>query len=367
MCETPARFQFRMVDDIMKALTYRGHRDLAIENIPDPEIEEPGDAIIRIEKTAICGSDLHLYHAPAMPTTGFPLGHEFLGTIEDVGNDVRGFKPGQRVLVSCTLGCGHCGSCARQLYSGCMELTQMGPLSNILGTPVVPGGQAEGARIPYADTNLLPIPDGLSDEQLLFLTDILPTGYMGADLAEVGPGDVVVVYGCGPVGTFAQLSALIRGAACVVAVDLDDGRLAKARDRGCLPVNPQKEDLREVVMGLTDGQGADSAIEAVGKSELVNAALEIVRPGGCVSVVGVIVDGDVQLSMIATLLGKNLTLRSGAVNPQYYYPELLSLIRQGRLQPQEIITHRMSLDEGARGYEIFDAHEEDVLKVVLEP
>jgi len=351
----------------MKALTYKGHKQLAIENIPDPELVLPGDAVVRIERTAICGSDLHFYHAPALPVTGFPLGHEFLGTIEDVGPDVQRFKKGQRVLVSCTIGCGHCGLCDKDLYSGCMELTQAGPLSNILGTPLMPGGQAEGARVPYADVNLLPIPDGLSDEQLLFLTDILPTGYMGADMAEVGPGDVVVVFGCGPVGTFAQLSSLIRGAACVVAVDLDDGRLAKAAARGCRSLNPENEDLKDVVRGLTDGRGADCAIEAVGKVELVNAALDIVRPGGCVSVVGIVMDGDVHLPLLTTLTAKNLTFRSGAVNPQYYYPELLSLIRQGRLAPEEIITHRMPLSEGVRGYEIFDSHEEDVLKVVLEP
>ena len=351
----------------MKAIVYHGQRDFRVDDVPDPKIQTPEDAIVRIERTAICGSDLHLYHGDPMPVTGFAMGHEFLGTIEDVGSEVRRFAPGQRVLVSCTIGCGACGLCDRDLYSGCLTTTQLGPVTNVFGSPINPGGQAEAARVPYADTNLLPIPEDLEDEQVLFLTDILPTGYMGADLADVGPGDVAVVFGCGPVGTFAQQAALLRGAACVVAVDLDPGRLAKAADHGCLPLDPTVEDLLETVRGLTEGRGADCAIEAVGKAELVLSAIDVVRPGGRVSVIGVITGEDVTLPFLQTVMGKNLTLRSGIVNPQRYYAELLPLIRQGRLDPAEIITHRMPLTEGTRGYEIFDKHEEDVLKVVLEP
>lgn len=351
----------------MKAIVYNGHRDLSFESVPDPKIQDPEDAVVRIERTAICGSDLHLYHAEAMPVTGFALGHEFLGTIEDVGPDVRRFKRGDRVLVSCTVGCGTCSLCHDHLYSGCMTTTQLGPVTNIFGSPVLQGGQAEGARVPFADTNLFRIPEGLEDEQVLFLTDILPTGTMGADLAEVGPGDVAVVFGCGPVGTFAQQAALIRGAAVVIAVDLDDGRLAKATQRGCLALNPTKVDLGEKVRALTKGRGADCAIEAVGKPELVLAAIDLVRPGGRVSVIGVIAGEEVSLPFMQTMTGKNLTLRSGIVNPQHYFPRLLPLIESGRLDPAEIISHRLALSEGVRGYEIFDAHEDDVLKVVLEP
>jgi threonine dehydrogenase-like Zn-dependent dehydrogenase len=350
----------------MKAIVYHGPRDFRVDNVPDPKIEASTDAVVRIERTAICGSDLHFYHGDPLPVSGFAMGHEFLGTIEDVGADVRRFQPGQRVLVACTIGCGICSLCRDDLYSGCLETTQMGPLTNIFGSPLHPGGQAEGARVPFADTNLLPIPPEFDDEQVLFLTDILPTGTMGADLAEVGPGDVAVVFGCGPVGTFAQQAALLRGAACVIAVDLDDGRLAKASARGCLPLNPTREDLGEVVRGLTGGRGADCAVEAVGKAELIRQALDVVRPGGCVSVVGVVLE-DVTLPFLNSVLGKNVTLRGGTVNPQRYYIQLLALIRAGRLDPTEIITHRLPLADGVRGYEIFDAHEEDVLKVVLEP
>ena len=179
----------------MKAIVYHGPRDFRVDDVPDPKIEDDTDAVVRIERTAICGSDLHLWHGEPLPVTGFAIGHEFLGVVKDVGSGVRRFERGDRVLVSCTLGCGHCSMCRDPLYSGCQTLTQTGPFTNVFGNPVHPGGQAEAARIPYADTNLFRIPDALEDEQALFLTDILPTGYMGADLAEVGPGDVVVVFG----------------------------------------------------------------------------------------------------------------------------------------------------------------------------
>jgi threonine dehydrogenase-like Zn-dependent dehydrogenase len=350
----------------MKAIVYHAPRDFRVDSVPDPKLLAPGDAIVRIERTAICGSDLHLWHGKPLPVS-FVMGHEFMGVIEDVGSEVRRFRRGDRVLASCTLGCGNCSMCARDLYSGCLELTKAGPLSNIFGSPLNPGGQAEGARVPFADANLLRVPDALSDEQALFLTDILPTGYMGSEIAEAGPGDVVVVFGCGPVGTFAQRGALLRGAACVVAVDLDDGRLAKAERRGCRPLNPAREDLLEVVRGLTGGRGADCAVEAVGRAELVQRAIEVVRAGGRIGVVGIVMDGAVPLQFMPQVLGKNLTIRASTVNPQHYWPKLVPLIEQGRLDPTEIITHRMRLADGIRGYRIFDAHEEDVLKVVLQP
>jgi threonine dehydrogenase-like Zn-dependent dehydrogenase len=350
----------------MKAVVYQGHKSVAYQDMPDPVIQAQTDAIVRIEKTAICGSDLHIYHGENRGMGEFTLGHEFLGTIEDVGSDVRRFRKGDRVLVSCTIGCGGCLLCDENLYSGCMETTQLGPVTNIFGSPINPGGQAEGVRVPFADTNLFNIPESLTDEQVLFLTDVLPTGYMGADLAEVSPGDTVVVIGCGPVGVFAQLSSLLRGAATVIAVDLDDGRLEKARARGCRPLNPSREDLCEVARSLTHGKGADCAIEAVGSPATVKTAIEVVRPGGHVAIIGV-VTAEVGIEFFSTVTGKNLTIRSGIVNPQFYIPKLLPMIEQGRLDPTEIITHRMPLSEGARGYEIFDNHEEDVLKVVFTP
>ncbi|MFT7218403.1 MAG: threonine dehydrogenase-like Zn-dependent dehydrogenase [Candidatus Azotimanducaceae bacterium] len=352
----------------MKAIVYQGHKSVAYKDVPDAAIQAAGDAVVKIEKTAICGSDLHIYHGPdRLDAPDFTLGHEFLGTIEDVGSDVRRFKKGDRVLVSCTIGCGACVLCDDNLYSGCLESTKMGPVTNIFGSPLNPGGQAEAVRVPFADTNIFKIPDELEDEQVLFLTDILPTGYMGADLAEVSPGDTVVVIGCGPVGVFAQISALVRGAAVVIAVDLDDGRLQKAEARGCRPLNPSKENLSEVVKSMTAGKGADCSIEAVGSPATVGMALDVVRAGGRVAIIGVVAGQKVEIDWFPVVTGKNLTIRSGIVNPQFYIPKLLPMIEQGRIDPAEIITHRMSLSDGARGYEIFDNHEEDVLKVVLTP
>ena len=350
----------------MRAIRYHGHRDLRVEQVDDPKVLTATDAVVRIERTAICGSDLHLYHGPDNGMGDFTLGHEFLGVVEDAGADVRRFQRGDRVLVSCTIGCGSCAACQKQLCSGCEVMTAHGPLTNIFGSPLHQGGQAEGARVPFADANLFRVPEGLEDEQVLFLTDILPTGYMGVDLAEVGPGKVVVIFGCGPVGTFAQRGALLRGAAAVIAVDLDDGRLAKAERRGCIPLNPSKTNLKEKVLELTRGLGADCAVEAVGNAKLITDAVDVVRPGGHVSVIGVTME-DVTLPFLQQVMGKNLTLRSGIVNPQRYIPELMPLIESGRLDPTEIITHRMALDDGVKGYEIFDAHEDDVLKVVLTP
>lgn len=352
----------------MKALVFQGPKQIAYEDVPDPSIVASTDAILQVEKTAICGSDLHLYHGPERPDIPpFTPGHEFLGTLTDVGADVRRFRKGDRVLVSCTIGCGGCALCDQNLYSGCMVNTATGPVTNVFGSPLNPGGQAEGVRIPFADTNMFHIPKTLTDEQVLFLTDILPTGYMGADLAEVSPGETVVVFGCGPVGVFAQLSALLRGAAHVIAVDLDDGRLAKARARGCLTVNPQRDDVTDLAKSLTGGRGADCAIEAVGRPSTVQAALEVVRPGAKVAVIGVVGGATVPIDFMATIMGKNLTLRSGIVNPQYYVPKLLPLVEQNRIDPTQIITHRLSLAEGSRGYQVFNDHEEDVLKVVMTP
>ncbi len=354
----------------MQAIVYHGPRDFRVESVPDPKLVDARDAIVRITRTAICGSDLHLWHGMPAAVNGFVTGHEFVGVVEDVGSGVHRVKRGDRVVVSCTAGCGECGLCRKREYSGCQTLNAGGAGTNVFGFghPALNGGQAEGARVPFADTNLFKIPDAVDDEHALFLTDILPTGYMGAELAEVGPGDVVVVFGCGPVGTFAQRSALIRGAAAVIAVDLDAGRLERARLRGCIPLDPKRENLRERVDALTQGRGADAAIEAVGRSELVRSAIDVVRAGGRVAVIGVVADAaDVPIPFATGLMARNLTLRSGLVNPQNQVPKLLPLIEQGRLDPTEIITHRLPLADGVRGYQVFDTHAENVLKVVLKP
>lgn len=351
----------------MKGIVYHGPEDFRVEQVTDAGLVRDDDVVVRVSRTSICGSDLHLWHGPALPVSGFTIGHEFVGVVEDAGREVRRFKRGDRVLASCTTGCGHCGMCTRGQWGGCSETTAVGgPLTNVYGNPLLPGGQAEAVRVPHADANLFRIPPALSDEQVLFLTDILPTGYMGAAFAEIEPGDVVVVFGCGPVGTFAQRSAELFGPAAIVAVDLDEARLERARARGCIGVQPEKEDLGERVRELTDGRGADCVIEAVGQSALIHKAIEVARPGARIAAIGVITGGPIELPFMEGIFAKNLTLRSGLVAPQVYVPKLLPLIERGRLDPTEIITHRMPLDDGARGYQVFANHEEDVLKVVLE-
>ncbi len=355
----------------MQAIVYHGKEDFRYERTADPKLEGEADAIVRVTRTAICGSDLHLWHGGMGEgigaAGGFAVGHEFLGIVEETGRGVRGFKKGDRVLASCTVGCGDCALCRRGVYSGCVTMTKGGGASNVFGFSTgLPGGQAEAVRVPFSDTNLFRVPDPLSDEQALFLTDILPTGYMGAELAEVGPGDTVVVFGCGPVGTFAQMSARLRGAARVIAVDLDNERLARARALGCETVNSSKESLGERVLHATHGVGADATIEAVGRADLITQAAMITRHGGRIAVIGVLTEPTATLPWFLLFM-KNLSLRTGLVNPQNFIPRLLPLIESGRLDPTVIITHRLPLSDGPRGYDVFAHHKENVLKVVLQP
>ena len=351
----------------MKGIVYHGTEDFRVDRVEDPKLQADTDVIVRVTRTAICGSDLHLWHGPQRPVSGFTMGHEFMGVVEEAGPAVHRFRTGDRVLAACTTGCGHCHLCRTGNWGGCSETTKLGALTNVYGNPLLQGGQAEAARVPFADANLFAVPESLADEQALFLTDILPTGYMGALFAEIEPGDVVVVFGCGPVGTFAQRAAELFGPSAVIAVDLDDGRLARARERGCQTVNPSREDLRAAIDELTDGRGADAVIEAVGKNELVKKAVEIARSGARIAAIGVIADGPLELPFLDGIFAKNLTLRSGLVAPQEYVPHLLPLIEQGRIDPTEIITHRLPLDDGVNGYRVFANHDEDVLKVVLSP
>jgi 2-desacetyl-2-hydroxyethyl bacteriochlorophyllide A dehydrogenase len=350
----------------MRAITFHGVHDFRYGQAEEPALEADSDVIVGVTRTAICGSDLHLYHG-SLPAAeqGFVVGHECVGVVEEVGSGVQTLAKGDRVFVSCTLGCGTCVSCRRGLYSGCKVTTAGGTRNNIMGfSATFPGVQAERVRVPFADANVFRLPDGVSDEQSLFLTDILPTAEMVVQFAEVKPGDRVVIFGCGPVGSLAQRCAQIHGAAQVIAVDLEETRLARARELGCDAVNPEKENLVERVLELTGGEGADAAIEAVGRPELIGSASLLLRPGGIIAVAGVIV-APVELPW-ALFLMRNLSLRGGLVNPQCHVAPLLSLIESGRLDPTEIITHRLPLSEGIAGYEMFAERRPGVLKVVLE-
>jgi 2-desacetyl-2-hydroxyethyl bacteriochlorophyllide A dehydrogenase len=350
----------------MKAVVYHGARDFRYETVADPVLEAPSDVLVRVTRSAICGSDLHLWNGLPVPDRGFPVGHEFVGVVEEAGAAVQTLRRGDRVLASCTLGCGACERCKRGLYSGCTVTTAGGTRNNVFGfSSAYAGAQAEAVRVPFADANAFQIPAALTDDQALFLTDILPTADMATEFAAVEPGDRVVVIGSGPVGSLAQSCARIRGASRVIAVDLDDARLERARKWGCDVIHPERENLTERVLELTDGRGADAVIEAVGRPEIVAKAAELLRPGGRLAVVGVIF-APVELPWVLFFM-KNLTLRTGLVNPQRHVARLCALLESGRLDPTELITHRLPLSEAASGYEIFAERRDGVLKVVLEP
>jgi 2-desacetyl-2-hydroxyethyl bacteriochlorophyllide A dehydrogenase len=350
----------------MQALTFHGPHDVRVETVAEPELAAETDVILRVTRSTICGSDLHLWHG-AMPAleTGFAIGHELVGVIEQAGSAVRTLAAGDRAFVSAVLGCGTCVRCRRGLFSACSVMTAGGTRGNVLGfSSALPGGQAEFIHIPFADVNVFRIPDDVSDEQALFLTDILPTAWMATDFARVQPGATVVVYGCGPVGALVQRCAQVRGAAQVIAVDLDEDRLKLAEQRGCTVLWPERDNVLERVLALTGGEGADAVVEAVGRAELISQGTLLLRPGGVISVAGVVMS-NVDLPW-GLFLMKNLSLRGGLVNPQQHVETLLALIQSGRLDPAELVTHRMPLSEGPAAYELFASHADGVLKVVLE-
>jgi 2-desacetyl-2-hydroxyethyl bacteriochlorophyllide A dehydrogenase len=346
----------------MRALVLHGTDDVRCERVPDPALRDRRSAIVRITRTSICGSDLHLVHGTVPTPPGTIIGHEGVGVVEEVGADVQRFRKGQRVIVPGVLGCGDCGACQLGYPVGCLNTFQ-----KVYGTSLeLPGAQAEFLAVPGADLNLWPAPDELDDEQVLFLTDILPTGYFAAENARIAPGSTVVVIGCGPVGLFAILATQLFGAARVVAVDRIPYRLERAAACGAITVDAAREDVRARVYELSEGRGADSVIEAVGATDTVALALDLVAIGGVVSVVGVIVTPDFPFPM-GTALMKDITFRIGLVNVPRFIPILLPLIRAGRLDPTALITHRMPLSEGRRAYELFAGRADGCVKIALTP
>jgi threonine dehydrogenase-like Zn-dependent dehydrogenase len=318
--------------------------------------------VVRVTRASICGSDLHLYHGtvPALP--GTIVGHECVGVVEEVGSDVRRFRRGDRVIVPGVIGCGDCDRCRRGYVVGCQNR-----LHKVYGVSLdLPGAQAEALHVPHADANLVPTPGELSDEQVLFLTDILPTGYYAAENAALQPGSTVAVIGCGPVGLFAILCANLFDPVRVLAIDRVAARLDLARRLGATPIDASVQDPRSAIYEVTDGRGADAVIEAVGLAETVQLAIDLVRIGGVVSVVGVLVQPDFPFPM-GTAFMKDLTFRIGLVNVPRFVPMLLPLVQSGRIDPTVLISHRLSLDEGPRAYEMFDRKQDGCLKVALTP
>jgi threonine dehydrogenase-like Zn-dependent dehydrogenase len=387
----------------MKALTWQGTHDVRVENVPDPTIRDAEDVLLRVTATAICGSDLHLYRGkvPGMKD-GDILGHEFMGIVEEVGPAVRRLQRGDRVVVPFTISCGRCFFCEKQLYSAC-ETTNPGR-GAILNKKDVrsgagmfgythlyggyAGGQAEYVRVPKADVGPLKLPDGLDDEQVLFLSDILPTGYQAVLNAAVGPGSTLAIFGAGPVGMMAAASARLLGVERIFMVDHHDYRLEFARDTwGVEPINfDRDDDPAELIVAATNNRGVDASIEAVGfeaKGSLVETALTnlklegsagtalrwciaATRRGGAVSVPGVYA-GFIHAFLYGDAFDKGLTIRGGQTHVQQHMPALLDFIQKGELDPAVIITHRMPLEQAAAGYRIFDQKQEDCRKVVLRP
>lgn len=388
----------------MKALTYHGSKDVRVQSVPDPVLAEPDDVILRITATAICGSDLHIYRGkiPAMKE-GDVLGHEFMGIVEEAGPGVTALRPGDRVVVPFTISCGECFFCNRSLFAAC-ESTNPGrgailnkkdtrPGAGLFGYSHLyggyPGGQAEFVRVPKANVGPLVIPDStLDDEQVLFLSDILPTGYQAVVNGDVQAGSTVAIFGAGPVGLMAAACCQMLGAEQVFMVDHHAYRLEfAAAAYGVTPINfDEVDDPAARIVELTANRGVDASIDAVGfeakgsttETVLTNLRLEgssgavlrqaiaATRRGGVLSVPGVYA-GFIHAFLFGDLFEKGLTVKSGQTHTQRFMPELLERISAGALRPEAIITHRLTLDQAARGYEIFNDKQEQCRKVILRP
>lgn len=379
----------------MKAMTYRGPYKIRVEEKPDPRIEHPGDAIVRVELAAICGSDLHLYHG-MMPDTrvGHTFGHEFIGTIEQVGSSVENVKVGDRVMVPFNIFCGSCFFCSRGLFSNCHNVnanaTAVGGIYGYSHTAGgYDGGQAERVRVPFADVGPAIIPDDISDENALMLTDAFSTGYFGAQLADIVEGDTAVVFGAGPIGLAAARSCWLMGAGRVIVVDYLDYRLEKAKTFAFAETVDfgQVDDIVRVLKRMTDGLGADVVIDAVGaeadghvmqhvtaaKLKLqggspvaLNWAIDAVRKGGTVSVMGAY--GPLFSAVkFGDAMNKGLTIRTNQAPVKRQWPRLWQHIRSGVIDPSDMITHRIPLEHIAEGYHMFSSKLDDVIKTVVTP
>ena len=388
----------------MKALTWWGKKDVRVVDVPEPKILNPRDIILRVTSTCICGSDLHLYdgYIPTMKS-GDVLGHEFMGEVVQVGESVHSLKPGDRVVVPFTIACGNCFFCKKDLWSFCdnsnpnawmaekaydFAPSALFGYSHLFGGYA--GGQAQYVRVPFGDVGPYKVPEGMTDEQVIFLTDIFPTGYMAAENCGLSGGETVAVFGCGPVGQFAIRSAFILGAERVLAVDDVPGRLQMARDAGAIAIDMSQVDVHEAIREYTGGRGADACIDAVGmeahgmtvgaiydriktamylatdRFDALRQSIRCVRKAGTVSVPGVY-GGLLDKVPFGEAFAKGLTFKMGQTHVHRYFKPLLDHIQAGRIDPTFIITHRLPLQEAATGYDIFSRDKSNVIKVVLTP
>lgn len=389
----------------MRALCWYGRGDVRVERVPDPELLNPRDAIVKVTRTAICGSDLHLYNAyiPTMQK-GDILGHEFMGEVVEVGSAVKNLSVGDRVVVPFPIACGGCYFCQNELWSLCDNSNPNARLAEALFghapagifgyshlTGGYAGGQAEYVRVPFADVGPFKVPDALTDDQVLFLTDIFPTGYQAAEVADIKGGETVAVWGCGPVGQFAIKSAWMLGAERVIAIDRVPERLKMAKEQaGAEVINYEEVSSRDALNAMTGGRGPDVCIEAVGleahgmgaagvydrvKQELMvetgrphalREAILACRKGGTVSVAGVF-GGFIDKLPMGAAFNKALTFKMGQTHVHRYLKPLLARIEEGAIDPSFVITHRISLDDAPTGYRMFREKHDGCIKVVLQP
>ncbi len=389
----------------MKALTWHGKGDIRCETVPDPKIEHPRDAIIKMTACAICGSDLHLLDG-VIPTmkSGDIVGHECMGEVVEVGSENKKLKKGDRVVVPFTIACGECFFCKRGYFSGCersnpnakmaAELWGHSPAglfgySHLLGG--FPGGQAEYLRVPYADVGPIIVPEGLTDEQVLFLSDIFPTGYMGADFCEIKGGETIAVFGCGPVAQFSIRSAFMLGAERVIAIDTVPERLRMAEAAGAITIDFIKEDVYDRIQELTHGRGADACIDAVGtephtaasfdsmldrakvamfmgtdRPHVLRQAINNCRNFGIVSIIGVY-GGFVDKVPMGSAINRGLTFKMAQTPVQHYLPSLMKRIETGEIDPSFVITHKAKLEDGPEMYKTFRDKQDGCIKVMLTP
>jgi threonine dehydrogenase-like Zn-dependent dehydrogenase len=345
----------------MKAATFQGVGEVKVLEVPKPAIRDSRDVLLRITLSAVCGSDLHAYHGQIPMNAGELLGHEFVGVVEEAGPEVKRFQAGDRVVASFYTSCGHCAMCRKGWFNECTTIARFGfgEYQGGLG-----GGQSEYVVVPNADYTMELIPEGMTDEQAIFVGDILSTGFFVSDRAEIRPGDAVAVIGAGPVGLMAVMCAGLFGPAKIFAIDMVDSRLEVAQELGAIPINAKSHHPVSAIEAQTGGIGADSSLECVGSMAAVDTAIHCVRGGGVVSVVGVPNAVTADFPYMRFWL-KALTFRSGNCNVQPYMRPLLDLIAAGRLQPEKIISHRMKLEQAEEAYRIFDARE--ATKIVLTP
>jgi 2-desacetyl-2-hydroxyethyl bacteriochlorophyllide A dehydrogenase len=342
----------------MRAVTFEGPFSVAVKDVPDAEIKDPTDAILRVTTSAICGSDLHVYNGRMpMPLRGWVLGHEYVGLVEEVGAAVTNFKKGERVVGAFMSSCGQCFYCNKGWTSQCMR-------QHHIGLAQLPGSQAEYLRVPLAATSLDKVPASLSDEQAIFVGDVMATGYFGAERGVIQEGDVVAVVGCGAVGLFAVMCAQLFKPKTIIAIDTVPERVALAEKLGAVGVDKTSQDPGRVMREHTEKRGADVVIEAVGHADSIQSCFTYVRPGGTISVVGVYSEAQFPFPMFQAFV-RDLTFRIGLCPAKRYMAFLLSLIEAGKLDPAVIVSHSLPLVVAPRAYDIFAHHKENCIKALL--